>query len=82
MAPSNGATQRILYQHPPEEVDINTMVVSHQQPSFQTWTVVDAIFRLVNRRFNAELQNPNAFPFKSLASEVKRAVSAQAPYSS
>lgn len=45
---------------------------SHLQ---QTWNIVDANFRLVNRRFTPELQNPNAFPFKSLASEVKRAVS-------
>ncbi|OQR73788.1 hypothetical protein BIW11_09518 [Tropilaelaps mercedesae] len=72
---SVGSSSRFHYQAPPEaqEVDVESMALppSHLQ---QTWNVVDANFRLVNRRFTPELQNPNAFPFKSLASEVKRAM--------
>ncbi|XP_028966427.1 uncharacterized protein LOC100901530 [Galendromus occidentalis] len=69
-----GSSSRFHYQQPPPELDdFESMNIPHSHMQ-QTWNVVDASFRLVNKRFQSELQNPNGFPFKSLASEVKRAM--------
>ncbi|XP_022651927.1 uncharacterized protein LOC111264159 isoform X2 [Varroa jacobsoni] len=70
-----GSSSRFHYQAPAEtqDVDVESMALppSHLQ---QASNVVDANFRIVNRRFTPDLHNPNAFPFKSLASELKRAM--------
>lgn len=78
VAVPNGSSSRFQYpiREPssPEVDDFESMNIPHSN-THQQWNVVDASFRLVNRRFLPEHQNPNGFPFKSLASEVKRAVS-------